>query len=86
MSEQTSNEGVITDFSGMAPIPIINYNSTNNTMVFSNPIQAENQVSTTQNNNLQNQINLKAPLDNPIFTGTLTSPIINANTSFQVNG
>ena len=84
--ESPPPEGQVIDYSTMTPMPLITYNSSNNTMVFSNPIQAENQVSTTQNNNLLNQINLKAPLDNPVFTGTITSPIINANTSFQVNG
>ena len=55
-------------------------------MVFNNPIQANNNVSTAQNANLLNQLETKAPLDNQIFNGTLTSPTINAITALQVNG
>ena len=38
------------------------------------------------NTELQNQLNLKAPLDNPSFTGSITCPTINATTQLQVNG
>ena len=55
-------------------------------MVFNNPIQATNSISTSQNSNLLNQLETKAPLLNPIFNGTLTSPTINAITALQVNG
>ena len=31
-------------------------------------------------------MNLKANLDNPIFTGTVTAPTINASSALQING
>ena len=70
----------------MTPMPVITYNSTDNTMVFNNPIQANNNVSTIQHAHLLNQLETNASLDNPIFNGTLTTLTINAITALQVNG
>jgi hypothetical protein len=41
-------EGLVIDYSGMTPIPIITYNSTNNTMEFNNPIQTVSGLSTAE--------------------------------------
>ena len=41
-------EGLVVDYSGMTPIPIITYNSTNNTMEFNNPIQTVSGLSTAE--------------------------------------
>ena len=36
--------------------------------------------------NIQTSLDLKSNLNNPIFTGTLTAPTINASSSLQING
>ena len=49
MSEESPpTEGLVIDYSGMTPIPIITYNSTNNTMEFNNPIQTVSGSSTAE--------------------------------------
>ena len=98
MSEQTTNEGVITDFSGMTPIPVINYNSTNNTMVFNNPIQTVSGVSSAANAplvfNSQAQFRQAVqvgilndsqftPMPLPDAPGTLNIPMLATNGTIQ---
>ena len=48
MSEPSPNEGIVTDNSGMTPIPILTYDNTTNTMVFNNPIQTVDGVSSAE--------------------------------------
>jgi len=39
-------EGLIIDYSNMTPIPVINYDSSNNTLEFNNPVQTVNGLTT----------------------------------------
>ena len=50
MSEESPPpEGQVIDYSTMTPMPLITYNSSNNTMVFNNPIQTVSGVSSAAN-------------------------------------
>jgi hypothetical protein len=40
----------------------------------------------TVSSNVQTQLDAKSPIASPTFTGTVTGPVINATTKFQVNG
>ena len=41
-------EGLIIDYSNMAPMPVLNYDSSNNTLVFNNPIETVSGLSTAE--------------------------------------
>ena len=41
-------EGLIIDYSNMTPMPVLNYDSSSNTLVFNNPIQSVSGLSTAE--------------------------------------
>ena len=52
--------GLIIDYSNMAPVPAITYNTANNTMVFNNPIQT---ISGSQSSTFNAEAEFKAHVD-----------------------
>ena len=98
MSEQAPNEGMIIDYSGLTPIPIISYNTTNNTMVFNNPVQTVSGVSSAENTPLvfNSQAQFKkavqigilndsqfTPMPLPDTPATLNIPMLATNGTIQ---
>jgi len=72
MSGGSPTNGVVDNYDDMTPIPIISYNKTNNRLVVKNPVQTTEDVivdGSITNNILQGQLNSKAPLYQPTFTG-----------------
>jgi hypothetical protein len=99
MSEESPPpEGQVIDYSTMTPMPVINYNSTNNTMVFNNPIQTVSGVSSAANTplifNSQAQFNQAVqigilndsqftPMPLPDTPATLNIPMLATNGTIQ---
>ena len=72
MSGGSPNDGVVGSYDGMTPIPVIPYSPTNNALVINNPVQTAEDITieySITNANLQEQLDSKAPLNNPTFTG-----------------
>ena len=96
--ESPPPEGQVIDYSGMTPIPVITYNSTNNTMTFDNPIQTVSGVSSAANTplvfNSQAQFRQAVqvgilndsqftPMPLPDAPGTLNIPMLATNGTIQ---
>ena len=97
--ESPPTEGLVIDYSGMTPMPVITYNSTNNTMVFNNPIQTVSGVSSAANTPLVfnsqaqfrqavqvgilNNDSQFTPMPLPDTPGTLNIPMLATNGTSQ---
>ena len=67
MTEETPTDGVISDYNDMTQIPIIKYNSTNNSLIFDNPVQTSSGIASTELAPLS--FNLPAVFNNGISAG-----------------
>ena len=95
MAEQSTNEGIVSDFSGMTPIPIITYDTANNTMVFNNPIQTTSgsQSSTFNASHVDFNESISvgysdiikqwSPMPSPISPSSFFYPEVNVKNSIQ---
>ena len=48
MSEELPPQGLVTDYNDMTPIPVIKYNSTNNALIFDNPVQISSGIASSE--------------------------------------
>jgi hypothetical protein len=48
MSEELPPQGLVTDYNDMTPIPVIKYNSTNNALIFDNPVQTSSGIASSE--------------------------------------
>ena len=48
MSQGNPLDGVVTDYSGITPIPVIQYDSSSNAIIFDNPVQTSSGIASSE--------------------------------------
>ena len=72
MSQGNPLDGVVTDYSGMTPIPVIQYDSSSNAIIFDNPVQTSSGIASSDQVPLS--FNSPAVFNSGISTGVNADP------------